>query len=98
MITAVALYGLICVIYAEYALSGFGAQKTAMPMITEAMPRKSPFTWTVKIFFCFNLLIMTPLMMFPMTRILDSYTVARLPISWTRTMIENITRTILVTL
>ena len=98
VVISVSIYGLICVIYAEYALFGFGADKTAMPMITEAMPRKSPFTYTIKILFCLNVIIMTPLMMFPITRIVDSYTVAKLPASWTRTMIENSTRTILVAL
>ena len=40
------------------------------------MPRKSPITWTIKILYCVVVMIMYPLMVFPVSKIIDSYTVS----------------------
>ena len=76
MIVAVGCYAVLCIAYAEYALFSFGAEKSQWPLVTESMPRKSPITWTVKIFLCVELIITATLMLHPASTVIDSNTTA----------------------
>ena len=44
-----------------------------MPLVTESLSRKSPFTWTIKLLYCTVSVITIPLMLFPVMSIVDGY-------------------------
>ena len=94
--TGIGIFAFICIFYSEYSLFGYGAERSTMPLVTESMPRKSPLVWTIKVLYCAVVGIMHPLMCFPATEIIDSYTVSKEQPRWKRVTIENSTRTAVV--
>ena len=90
------IFAFICIFYSELSLFGYGGERSMMPLVTESMPRKSPIVWTIKTLYCAVVIIMLPLMCFPATEIIDSYTVSKDQPRWKRRNIENSTRAAIV--
>ena len=85
--------------FSSYSLFGYGAEQTiAMPLITESMPLKSYTTWTIKVIYCMVLIFQYPVMVFPVTIILDSYTLGYFRRRKSRVLVGNLTRLLYVTL
>ena len=74
IIFAIAAYGVINISFGEYALFGFGAVKSKLPLVTENMPRKGYITWAIKMLYCVVAIVTYPLIVYPITLIIDSYT------------------------
>ena len=74
VIVAIGLYGMINIAFGEYGLFGFGAAKSKLPLVTENLPRKGYVTWTIKMLYCVVAIVTYPLIIYPITQIIDSYT------------------------
>ena len=53
--------GIFYVIFSEFMIFGYGADKVQYPLITESLPRKSIITYGIKVLFCIMLLFTYPL-------------------------------------
>ena len=97
MIAGCSIYGLIVILFGLCSLFGYSSEDLKLPLVTEAMPRKSYMTWFIKLLYCVCTILTFPLLIFPVTRIIDSYTTASWRTSSIKTFTENLTRTILAT-
>ena len=69
-----------------------------MPLVTESMPSKGYITWAIKLLYCVVLIFQYPVMVFPVSIILDSYTLSGVNEPSKRILYGNFTRTLYVAL
>ena len=96
MIAGCTLYGLIVIIFGLFSLFGYRAEDLKLPLVTEGMPRKSYMAWFIKMLYCIVTILTFPLMIFPVQKIIDSYTTDSWKESSSKTLIENMNRSLLV--
>ena len=53
--------GIFYIVFSEYMIFGYGAERVYHPLITESLPRKSIVTYGIKILFSIMLLFTYPL-------------------------------------
>ena len=90
--------GVFYIIFSEYMIFGYGAERVYHPLITESLPRKSIVTYGIKILFSIMLLFTYPLQIFPANNVIESYLTPGWPKTRKRQLCKNISRTIVVTL
>ena len=88
------IYAFITIGYSEYALFGYGAERSIMPLVTESMPLKNPISMALKTIYCVVPLITYPTIIFPVNKVIDSYTISDEQPRSKQVVIENLTRAI----
>lgn len=66
------------------------------PLITDYLPASNKFCWTIKILFCFNLIVSYTLVIYPANMVMDGWLYSGWPKSRKRQMFKNITRALLI--
>ena len=90
------MIGVLYVAFPEICIFAFGPEKLQTPLITDALPPKAWWTWTIKILFASNLLFSYPLVIHPANIVLESYLFAGWEKSRKRQMSKNVSRAIIV--